>query len=84
MAVNQPRGETGPVRVDQGRGIAGVAILFAPDRDDAAIHRHHRVGVENGLFELAREQEADIADNELCVGGGACRGVVRHCAYSLA
>ena len=66
VAVDQPRSNACAVRVDD-RAAAGVQIPFesdgfnpAPDRDDA-------VPVEQRLFDLAGENEPDVADDELLV-----------------
>jgi len=57
-------------------GAADVEVLQAADRQNAAAVAQDRVGIEDRLAQVARQQEADIPDDELARGcsGGLRRG----------
>ncbi len=62
-----------PLAVDDGLRIRGVEVLLAADRHDAAVVDHDGVGIENRLREVARQQQTDVADDDLArTFGRAC------------
>jgi hypothetical protein len=65
MAVDQAGRQRAALRVDGDGGAARVAIGGAADRRDPAVLGNDRVGIEDRVFQRARQQQADIADDEL-------------------
>ena len=77
VAVDQPGRDRRAVGVDDRGGPFLIHILGAPDRGDLAVLGHDRIGVENGLFEIAAEDQTDVADDQLA-GTGRLGLVVGH------
>ncbi len=60
VAVDQARRHAGLLRVDDGLRVFEIAVLLLADRDDQAVVHHDGVGVEDGLVDVAREQQPDV------------------------
>ena len=63
MAVDQARRHASLLHIDGGLGAFGVHILEAPHSGDKPIHHHDGVGLQNGLVDVAREQQTDVLDD---------------------
>ena len=84
MAVDQAGGERRALGVDLDRGACSLSRSFAlpmavilPSIGDDGI------GIEDRMLEIAREQQADIADHQLA-GGSAGALCLSHGSYPLA
>ena len=53
MTVDQPRADTSLMRVDDAQSVFEVAVLGLAERDDEAVVDDNRVGVKNGLVDVA-------------------------------
>ena len=53
--------------IDDEVGLVGIDILALADRRDAAVDGNDRIGIEDRLAEIAREQQADVAHDELAL-----------------
>jgi hypothetical protein len=78
MLVTPPWRKLG---VDHGRRLLGIDILRLADGGDLAVDGGERVGVQDRLPEIAREQQPDIADDKLA-GAGAGGLRLGHDGYS--
>ena len=74
----RPGRERRAIGIDDERGMLLVHVLRAADRRDAAVLGHHRVGIEDGVFQRARQQKPDVADHQLLRPGGRALSVMRH------
>jgi len=50
--------------------LLGVAVSFLAHGHDAALVAHDGVGLQEGAVDVARQQQADVADDNLAGGGG--------------
>lgn len=64
VAINQSRGQSRSFGVDHCGRTLGIDIFLFADGRDFAADAQHGVSVENGLFEIAAEKEANISDDE--------------------
>ena len=67
MAVDQARGYSAAFGVDDKVRLVDINILVLADRGDAAVDGNNRIGIEDRLTEIAREQQADVAHDELAL-----------------
>ena len=82
MAVDQAGGERRALGVDDRGRLLAIEILGLADAGDLAVDGDDGIGVEDRILEIAREQEADIADHQLA-GAGAGGLCVSHVRCSL-
>ena len=76
VAVDQPGRDTGAPRVDAHIRAVGVAVGTLSDGDDQAVAYDDRVGIQDGPVEIARQQQADVFNDDLSGFFSSCD--VRH------
>src|SRR6218665_229657 len=79
VAVDEAGCDAGLARVDDGLRAFEVAVFLLADRHDQAVVHHQGVGVEDGLVDVAREQQPDVLYDDLarlCAGCDFCHFVV--------
>ena len=77
MAVDEAGAERHAHGIDHRRRAVGVEVLGVAHRDDPVARADDAVAVDQRLLDAAREDLADIADDELGLAGGG-RGGVGH------
>ena len=72
MAVNQAGADTRLMCINDGFCARQVAIFLTPHRNDQAVVDHDGVGLQDGLINIARQQQADVLDHDFsrCASGG--------------
>ena len=72
MAVDQAGADTGLVCINGGLCARQVAIFLTPHRNDQAVVDHDGVGLQDGLINIARQQQANVFDHDFsrCASGG--------------
>ena len=68
----RPGRDAGLPRVDHGCAPVDVAVLLLAHCGDQAVVDDDGVGVEDGPVDVAREQQADVADDDLARLAGGC------------
>ena len=64
MAVNQAGCHAGLVHVDHSACMRHVAVLGLAHGHDQAVLHHDGVGIQDGLVDVAGQQQADVGDDD--------------------
>ena len=67
MAVDQTRRQGDALRVHDRIRLIGIEILLIPKLSNPAIDGDNAISIRDGSFDLARQQKADIANDQFFV-----------------
>ena len=78
MTVNQSRRQRRSFRIDRGGGPCDIHVPPLAHRRDLSIHSHYDVGIQNWLAQISREQQPNVADDQLVCTASRLSIIIRH------